>query len=207
MCALKYAFKDNFKHLDVTTNNKNDRTRETDHKIQAGNRACCKCSSIMKSKEISRETKMRVYRVAIRPVVTYRTETMIVTNEEEKLRRFGRKIYGPKNVVEEVHQKLMNSEVQKRLQEENIVKAIKTQRLQWYDRIRRMGEENVVTEWRPDFRRAREDRKADGKNVLEDIKRLRVHNWSGKIQDRKSWKRIIKEMKTSIRIETKENVK
>ena len=54
----------------------------------------------MKSKEISRETKMRVYRVIIRLVVTYGAETMILTkDDEEKLRRFVRKIYGPKKVV------------------------------------------------------------------------------------------------------------
>ena len=38
---------------------------------------------------MSRKTKIRVYRVAIRP---YGTETMILTkNEEEKLRRIERK--------------------------------------------------------------------------------------------------------------------
>ena len=57
----------------------------------------------MKSKGISRKTKMRVYRVAIRPVVTHEVETMILTKgEEEKLRRFEKKIYGPKKVVEGV---------------------------------------------------------------------------------------------------------
>ena len=44
---------------------------------------------------------MRVHRVAIRAVVTYEAETKIVTKgEEEKLRRFERKIvrkiYGPR---------------------------------------------------------------------------------------------------------------
>ena len=35
---------------------------------------------------------MRLYRIAIRPVVTYGAETMILTKgEEEKLRRFERK--------------------------------------------------------------------------------------------------------------------
>ena len=96
----------------------------------------------MKSKEISRKTKMRIYRVTIQSVITYGAETMIVTkDEEEKLRRFERKIYRPKKVVEGVYQRLMNSEVQERLQVEDIVIAIKTQRLRWYGRIRRMGEE------------------------------------------------------------------
>ena len=38
---------------------------------------------------------------------------------------------------------------------------------------------------------------------MENIKKLRIHNWRGKIQDGKSWKRIKKEAKTS----EEENVK
>ena len=43
--------------------------------------------------EISRKTKMRICRVAIRAVIIYETETIILAKgEEEKLRRFERKI-------------------------------------------------------------------------------------------------------------------
>ena len=69
-----------------------------------------------------------------------------------------RKIYGPKNIVEGVYQRLRDSEVQERFQGEDIEKVIKTQRLRWFGHIRRMGEEKVVkkvTEWKADFRRAR----------------------------------------------------
>ena len=62
---------------------------------------------------------MRVYRVDIRLVVTYETEKMIPTkDEEEKRSRFERKIvrkiYDPMKVLEVVYQRLMNSEVQER---------------------------------------------------------------------------------------------
>ena len=53
-----------------------------------------------------------------------------------------RKIYGPKKIVNGVYQRLMNSEVQERLQGEEIMKAIK--RLQWYGHITRMGEDKVM---------------------------------------------------------------
>ena len=155
----------------------------------------------MESKEVSRKTKMRVCRVAIRPAVTYWAETMILTKgEEEKLRRFERKIYGPKKVVEGVYQRLMNSEVQEKLQGEDAVKAIKTRRLRWYGHVRRIWEENVmkkVTEWRPNFERARGRPKSRREErILGDIKRLRIHNWRRKIQDWKSWKGITKEVKS-----------
>ena len=48
---------DNFKYLGGTIHNRNDRSRETEHKIQDGNRACCKYKNIMKSKEVSRKQK------------------------------------------------------------------------------------------------------------------------------------------------------
>ena len=54
---------------------------------------------------------------------------ILIKDEEEKLRRFERKIYRPKKVVEGVYQRLMNSEVQERLQGEDIVEAVKIQRL------------------------------------------------------------------------------
>ena len=72
-------------------------------------------------------------------------ETMMLTKFEEEwiIRCKGkivRKIHGWKRVVEGVYQRLTNSEVRERLQGEDIVKAIKTQRLWWYGHIRCMGE-------------------------------------------------------------------
>ena len=143
----------------------------------------------MRSKETNRKTKMRVHGVAIRPVVTCGVETMILTKgEEEKLRRFERKIYDPKGVVEDG---LMNSEVQERFQGENIVKVMKKQRLRWYSHTRRKGEEEVVKkviEWKPE---QEEDAEVDGRN----IKRLRIHNWRGKIQGIAKETKMIKALK------------
>ena len=115
----------------------------------------------MKNIGRSRKTKMRVYRVAIRPLVTYAAEAMILTKgEEEKLRRFERKIVrktcGSKKVVKGIYQKLKNSGVQEGLRGENILKAIKI--LRWYLQIRRMGEEKAVkkvTAWKPNFNKVR----------------------------------------------------
>ena len=68
--------------------NRNGRSSETVREYREGQKT-------------SRKTKMRVYRVAIRPAVTYEVETMILTKgEQEEQRRFERKIYGPKRVVE-----------------------------------------------------------------------------------------------------------
>ena len=80
-----------------------------EHRIQTENRAYYKYKSVTKKKEMSRKTKMSVYR----SVVTNGAETTILTKaEEDKLRRFERKIvrkiYGPKKAVEGIYQRLMN---------------------------------------------------------------------------------------------------
>ena len=62
----------------------------------------------------------------------------------------------------------------------------------------RKMEEGKVMKKVTDFRRARGRPKSQWEEqVLEDIKRLRIHNWRGKIRHWKSWKRITKEAKTS----------
>ena len=97
---------------------------------------------------------------------------MILTKgEEEKLRRFERKIvgkfYGAEKLMEGFYQRLINSEDQERFPEEDIVEAIKTQKLRWYGHIRSMGEEKVVkkvTKWKPTLEEQEEYQRDDGKN-------------------------------------------
>ena len=72
-----------------------------------------------------------------------------------------RRIYGLKRVVEGVYQRLMNSEVQKRLQGEDIVKAKKTQRLLWYGHMKRMGEQNREESDRVETRLYKSKRKTE----------------------------------------------
>ena len=75
----KFKTVNDFKYLGVMINNRNDRRREKEHRIQAGNWVYYKYKSIMKSKEINRKTTMKVYKVGIQ-------EKMILRKgEEEKL--------------------------------------------------------------------------------------------------------------------------
>jgi hypothetical protein len=79
-------------------NNRNDRCMK--ERIQAGNKAYHANFQMLKSKIISRRSKLQIYKTLIRPVVTYGAETWTLTTAEENvLRRFERrvlrKIYGP----------------------------------------------------------------------------------------------------------------
>ena len=91
-----------------------------------------------------------------------------------------------------------NSEVQERLQGEDIVKAIKAQRLQRYAHIR-MEEEKAVKKLAEETRtleEQEEDRKAMGGMGIEGI-----HNWRGKIHRNGNHGRELQGGKTSEKLE------
>jgi hypothetical protein len=55
---------------------------------------------MLKSKSISRRSKLKIYKTLIRPIVTYGAETQTLTDTQEKAlrwfeRKVLRKIYGP----------------------------------------------------------------------------------------------------------------
>jgi hypothetical protein len=95
---------------------------------------------MLKSKIISRRSKLQIYKTLIRPVVSCGAEIWtLAVAEENALRRFeGKilgKIYGPA-VDKGVWRITYNSE----LGGENIVRFIKTQRVQWLGHVERMDE-------------------------------------------------------------------
>ena len=88
---------------------------------------------MLKSKRISRRSKLQIYKMLIRPVVTYGAETWTLTvTEENALRRFEMKvlwkIYGP--VMDKgVWRIRYNSELCRFVGGEDIVRFIKAQRI------------------------------------------------------------------------------
>ena len=99
---------------------------------------------MLKSKIISRRSKLQIYKTLIRPVVTFGAETWTLTAvEENALRRFERKvlrkIYGP--VVDKgVWRIRYNNELCKLMGGEDIVRFIKAQRIQWLGHVERVDE-------------------------------------------------------------------
>jgi hypothetical protein len=99
---------------------------------------------MLKSKIISRRSKLQINKTLIRPVVTYGAEKlMIKAAEENALRRFERKvlrkIYGP--VVDKgVWRIRYNDELCELMAGEDRVRFIKAQRIQWLRHVERMDE-------------------------------------------------------------------
>ena len=56
---------------------------EIAERIVKGNKAYCANAKLIKSKFLKRNTKMKIYRTIIRPVVTYSSKTWILTAKAE----------------------------------------------------------------------------------------------------------------------------
>ncbi|KAJ3651419.1 hypothetical protein Zmor_017463 [Zophobas morio] len=111
----------------------------------------------MKSSRISKDTKLLVYKTAIRSVVIYAAETISLTSEsEEKMRRFERKIVRRimemKKIQDQKYRILMNHEIEDIIKGEDIVRAIKARRIRWYGHLKRMEKNKharKISEWKP----------------------------------------------------------
>jgi hypothetical protein len=82
-----------FKYLGNIIENKNRNDKGITKRIQAGNKAYYANLQMLKSKRISRRSKLRIHKTLIRPIVTYGAETWTLKDKEENaLRRFERKV-------------------------------------------------------------------------------------------------------------------
>ena len=83
----------------------NEMNIETAERTTKGNKAHCANAKRMKSKFLTKNTKKKIYKTTIRPVVRYLSETWALTaKDENSLRIFEkqilRKIFGPVNIDE-----------------------------------------------------------------------------------------------------------
>jgi hypothetical protein len=77
---------------------------------------------------------------------------------------------------------------------------IKAQRLSWFGHLHRMPEERMVKKiykWKPMLRRPlRKPKNRWEDDIRNDIKKLKIKNWTNCIQDRKNWKLYVEQAKT-----------
>ena len=89
-----------FKYLGSTITSDNRMDQEIIERIGTGNRCAFALGKVLKSRIITRKTKLRVYNIIIRPTVLYGCETWTLTKERKrKLEVFEnsilRRILGP----------------------------------------------------------------------------------------------------------------
>lgn len=78
---------ENFKCLGTLINNRNNRESEIEHKIQQGYVAYFKYERHLQNKKINEYTKVWIYKVTVRTVVTYAVETINIKTSRRKINR------------------------------------------------------------------------------------------------------------------------
>ncbi|CAG9835223.1 unnamed protein product [Diabrotica balteata] len=123
--------------------------RKTLARIICGKKCFYAYKDLMKSKLLNGESKLRIYKTVIRQVVTYGCETWTrSTTDENQLRIFERKIlrkiFGPTQCSDGSWRIKMNHELNELMQSADIVRFVKSQRLNWLGHLERMPDNRVV---------------------------------------------------------------
>jgi len=184
----------------ITENSGNN--TEIKARIMAGNRSYYSVLPLLRSKAISRTTKIRMYKTIIRPVVLYGSEVWCLTVNGEKIvyweRKVLREIFGLICVAGHWRSRT-NEEVRQLYGELDIVTEIRKGRLRWLGHVERMSEERVVKGL---YQNTPEGSRSVGRprlrwmdDVTEDLRRMGVTNWSIRAHRRDDWKMVVKEAK------------
>ena len=193
-----------FIYLGTEVNNKNSINQEIQRRLIAGNRAFYANINLLKSRMLSRKTKLKIYRTLIRPVVTYGAETWnLFAADVSKLRVFERKIvrriYGP--IFENGNWRIRNNlEIEEILDHEDIARFIKSQRLRWLGHVERMSESRATKRV---YRASMTGRRKQGRprnrwkdEVERDLNSINIRGWKEAAKDRKRWKKVVMQAKT-----------
>ena len=133
-------------YLGANVNASNDISEEIRNRIMVGCRGLYALGNILRSKQLGRAMKIRIYKSILRPAVLYGCETWTLTQEsEQRLGIFERKvlrtIYGPVQDSAGDWRIRYNSELKALYREPDIVAVAKTSRLRWAGHVERMRED------------------------------------------------------------------
>lgn len=195
---------ENFKYLGILLRNDNSMHHCVQDRIRAGNACYFAHKKLLQSKLLSKKLKTSLYKTIIRPIVTYGCEVWSLTTTDEKNlrifeRKIIRKIYGAR-LENGIYIRRTNEEINAILEDEDIVRFAKAQRIRWLGHLVRMDDsrkqkrtfngnpESTRTRGRPRIRWI------DG--VTNDIQKLNVQNWRNAAQDRTEWRQIVQKAKS-----------
>jgi len=152
---------------------------------------------------LSKNLKIKIYRIIILPVVLYGCETWSLTLwDGRKLRVFEnmelRRLFRPRRdeVTGELR-RLLNEELNDLYSSPNIVRVIKWRRMRWAGNVARMGDERGVYRvlvGKPEGKRPlgrHRRRRVD--NIRKDLQGVGCGymNWIGLAQDRDRWRTLV----------------
>jgi hypothetical protein len=169
---------------------------EIAERIVKGNKAYYAIAKLIKSKFLKRNTKMKMCKMIIRPVVTYSSETWTLTAKaENKLgifeRQILRKMFGSVN-IDNISEIRNNMEIDKLIEGADIVRFIEAQRIKWLGHIEGMDQARPtgkLLDWKPmGTRPVGRPRQRWQEDVMEDLKKLKIKNWKEIAKDRRTWR-------------------
>jgi hypothetical protein len=146
-----------------------------------------------------------MYWTLVRPVLTYACETWVLKESiKQKLlvfeRKILRRIFGSAKERNGTWQIKTKEELNKLIQNKNVISYIKAQRLGWLGHVHRMPDDRMIKkvyEWKPMSTRTLGRPKTRWENdVRNDLKTMRIHNWRDCIQDRCKWKEVVEKART-----------
>jgi hypothetical protein len=128
-----FAFENvkNFNYLGTILNADDKMNTEIAERIVKGNKVYYANTKLIKSKLLKRSTKMKIYKMIIRPVIMYSSETWTLTAKDGNNlcifeRQILRKIFGPVNIYNTWRIR-NNMEIDKLIEGADIVRFIKAQ--------------------------------------------------------------------------------
>ena len=201
LIAGEYAFEavKDFVYLGSLVTQDNNISLEISRRIALANRCYFGLSKQMRSKALSRRTKLKLYKTLILPVLLYGAESWTISASDALAlgvfeRKILRKIFGPVRIGVEYRIR-MNHELYELFADMDIMQRIKIQRLRWLGHVVRMDENapaSKVFERKLQGTRRRGAQRLRWKDqVLSDLSALGVTDWRRRAQDRCAWRRTI----------------
>jgi hypothetical protein len=153
--------------------------------------------NFIKKKEISKKTKITIFKTIYRPILTYGSETWVLTRQmKSKIQAIEMKyLRAVKGITR--RDRIRNTEVRKELETKSILEYIEEKQLNWWGHIQRMEDTRLVRRiWEAKTARKRgrgRPRETWDDTIAKNIqKRGKTVNEAKKItQDRKNWKRFV----------------
>ena len=169
--------------------------------MRSGNACYHSLQNLLSSRLLSKNLKIKIYRIVILQVVLYGCETWSLTlREERKLRVFEnmvlRRIFEPRRDKVTEWRILHNKELNDLYSSPNNVRVIKSRRMRWAGHVARMGDERGMCRVLVGNQREGDhwgDLGIDGWIILGHLQEVGCGymDWIGLAQDRDRWRTLV----------------